>query len=88
MALLLRDARSLAKRAHPNIARVKHVDLAAGELTIASEMVEGATLQDLVAAAAAEGASGDAALPLPIALRIVSDVLAGEWNPPPVVQTN
>lgn len=79
MALLLRDARSLAKSWHPNIARVKHVDLASGELTLASEMIEGATLQDLVAAAAIEGepAGETTALPLPIALRIVSDVLAG-----------
>lgn len=77
MALLLRDARSLAKSWHPNIARVKHVDLAGGELTIATEMIEGATLQDLTSAAATEGEPGQTTLPIPVGLRIVSDVLAG-----------
>src|SRR4051794_22067487 len=51
MALLLRDARCLAKNWHPNVARIRHVELAASPrsvLTIASDFVDGATLEDLV----------------------------------------
>jgi len=77
LALLLRDARSLAKSWHPNIARVKHVDLAGGELTIATEMIEGSTLQDFTSAAATHGEPGEKTLPIPVGLRIVADVLAG-----------
>lgn len=78
LALLLRDARCLERNWHPNIARVRHVDLAGGELTIASEMIDGATLEDLFAAAKPERASSrEPLLPLGIVARVVLDVLAG-----------
>ncbi|MDB4938883.1 MAG: hypothetical protein JWP87_5855, partial [Labilithrix sp.] len=75
MALLLRDARCLAKNWHPNIARVRHVDLAQmedglrTELTIASELLEGATLEEL--------AEAEPRMPPPVLVRILLDVLAG-----------
>jgi len=72
MALLLRDARCLERAWHPNIARIRHVELAGSELTIASELVEGATLADLAAAA-----GGLQALGLPVVARVLLDVLAG-----------
>ena len=78
MALLLRDARCLAKNWHPNIGRVRHVDLVGSELTIASELIDGATLADLVVdAAAARTSSHEPLLPFPILVRILLDVLAG-----------
>jgi serine/threonine-protein kinase len=83
MALLLRDARCLARSWHPNIARVKHVDLAGPdrpELTIATELLDGATLADLLAAATPQSAQREQAeplLPLPVLARILLDVLAG-----------
>ena len=78
MALLLRDARCLAKNWHPNIGRVRYVDLAGGELTIASDLLDGATLADLYVEAASERTSPrDPPLPLPILVRILLDVLGG-----------
>lgn len=74
LALLLRDARCLAKNWHPNIARVKHADLVESELSIATELVEGVTLEDLFALARNEN---QGALPLPAVARIVVDVLTG-----------
>ena len=73
LGLLLRDAQCLAKNWHPNIARIKHVDLAGGELTIASELVDGSTLADLIALATAKGGS----FPLDVLVRVLLDVLAG-----------
>ncbi|MBX3199359.1 MAG: protein kinase [Labilithrix sp.] len=73
LGLLLRDAQCLAKNWHPNIARIKHVDLVGGDLTLASELVDGATLADLSAIAAGRGA----ALPLDVLVRVLLDVLAG-----------
>ena len=79
LALLLRDARCLAKSWHLNIGRVRHADLSpAGELTIASELIDGATLGDLVLAAAPDRTSPrDPQLPIPVLVRILLDVLAG-----------
>jgi serine/threonine-protein kinase len=85
MALLLRDARCLAKNFHPNIARVRHVDLAGNELTVASELVDGATLADLLRAAGASSPrdldeawmSDEPIVDPAILVRILVDVLAG-----------
>jgi hypothetical protein len=78
MALLMRDGRALSKAAHPNLAGVLFVDLAGGELTIATEHVAGATLADLFAAEAARRSKARDALLSPLVLaRIVLDVLAG-----------
>jgi hypothetical protein len=89
MAGLIRDARCLAKNWHPNIARVRHVDLDGEDLTIATELVDGATLADLFAAAAAQRAAragsagaakaapGELLLPLPVLVRILVDVVTG-----------
>jgi serine/threonine protein kinase len=82
MATLLRDARCLAKNWHPNIARVRHVDVAGDDVTVATELVDGTTLGDLISAAAAHRAaagrgSDDVLLPLPVIVRILVDVLAG-----------
>ena len=49
---LLRDAKCLARNWHPNIARVRHAELQADDLLIATELVDGATLEDLLAIAA------------------------------------
>lgn len=78
MALMLRDARCLAKHWHPNIARVRHVDLIDGELFLASDLVDGTTLDDLFRAAKETnaGASGPT-LALPILVRVLVDVLTG-----------
>jgi hypothetical protein len=83
MALLVRDARCLAKNWHPNIARIRHVEVVGSELTVASELVDGATLGDLLTAAAAkrakakQKASSEPLLPLPVIARILLDVLVG-----------
>ena len=83
MANLTRDAKCLEKNWHPNIARVRHVDLAADELIVATELVDGATLEDLFSFAAAKRAAGSTSavaepfLPLPVVVRILVDVLAG-----------
>jgi serine/threonine protein kinase len=81
MALLLRDARCLAKNWHPNIARVRHVDLTSkprNVLTIASELLDGSTLEDLIEAAQPERTSArDPLLALPVLVRVLLDVLSG-----------
>jgi hypothetical protein len=81
MALLLRDARCLAKNWHPNIARVRHVDLTSkprNVLTIASELLDGATLEDLIEAAQPERTSArDPLLAPPVLVRVLLDVLSG-----------
>lgn len=78
MALMLRDARCLAKHWHPNIARVRHVDLIDGELFLASDLVDGTTLDDLVRAAKETSANGSGPpLALPILVRVLVDVLTG-----------
>jgi hypothetical protein len=87
MALMLREARCLARNGHPNIARIAHVDLAGPdrpELTIATELVDGATLADLFEAARPHGDDsrgaarrGSPPLALPVLARILLDVLTG-----------
>ncbi len=73
LGLLLRDAQCLAKNWHPNIARIKHVDFVSGDLTIATELVDGATLGDLIAITAARRTP----FPLDVLVRVLIDVLAG-----------
>lgn len=81
MASLVRDAKCLAKNWHPNIARVRHVDVTPEQVVIATELVDGATLEDLLDAAKANRAPGVAAteplLPVPVIVRILVDVLVG-----------
>jgi serine/threonine-protein kinase len=81
MTNLARDARCLAKNWHPNIARIRHVDIAGDELTVATELVDGVTLVDLFRAASAERtrrpASDEPVLPLAIIVRILVDVVTG-----------
>lgn len=81
MALLLRDARCLAKNWHPNVARVRHVDLTSKPcvvLTIASDLVDGATLEDLIEAAQCERTNAsEPLLALPLLVRVLLDVLVG-----------
>jgi serine/threonine-protein kinase len=76
---LAREARCLAKNWHPNIARVRHVDTHDDDLSVATDLVDGVTLADLLAAAKAArpAGSGEPFLPLPIVVRILVDVLAG-----------
>src|SRR5690348_12083760 len=40
LALLAREARSLAKNGHPNLARVRHVDVGDDALFIATELID------------------------------------------------
>ncbi|MDF2694406.1 MAG: hypothetical protein K0S65_2789 [Labilithrix sp.] len=73
VAMLLRDAQSLATNWHPNIARIRHVDPVNGDLGIATELVDGATLGDLLAIAAGRKTP----FPLDVLVRVLLDVLAG-----------
>ena len=78
MAIVLRDARCLAKNWHPNIARVRHVDLATDVLHVATELVDGVTLDELFTIANTRRAHPDEpALSHAIVARIFLDVLAG-----------
>src|SRR5437868_3739952 len=63
-----REARSLSKNWHPNVARVRHVETVDGELFVATEFLDGMTLADL--------RDRTSAIPAPIIVRIVLDVLA------------
>ncbi|MDF2695790.1 MAG: hypothetical protein K0S65_4173, partial [Labilithrix sp.] len=78
MALLLRDARCLAKNWHPNLARVKHVELHGDVLDIATELVDGVTLEEIFTLASARRLHPDEpVLSHAIVARIFLDVLAG-----------
>ncbi|AKV01682.1 hypothetical protein AKJ09_08345 [Labilithrix luteola] len=84
LALMLRDARCLAKHWHPNIARIRHVDLIDGELFLASDLVDGTTLEDLFRAGKEANAKAKPnakvdgpPLALPILVRVLVDVLTG-----------
>jgi hypothetical protein len=80
MALLLRDARCVQKSWHPNLARVRHVDVARGELLLATEWIDGATLDDLTRAARlARGLTREAgpSLSPAVVARLLVDVAAG-----------
>lgn len=70
MAILLRDARCVETNWHPNIAKVRHVDLEGETLSIATELVDGITLDELITAAGDRLADG-------VLARITLDVLAG-----------
>ncbi len=77
-AILLRDARCLAKNWHPNIARVRHTELTGDVLDIATELVEGVTFDELLELAAARRAHPDEPiLSHAVLARIFLDVLAG-----------
>ncbi len=80
MALLLRDARCVQKSWHPNLSRVRHVDVARGELLLATEWIDGATLEDLTRAARlASGLTREAgpSLAPAVVARVLVDVAAG-----------
>lgn len=78
MALLLRDARCIEKNWHPNVARVRHVDLAGDVLHVASDLVDGVTLDELLALARARRAHPEEpALSHAVLARVFLDVLAG-----------
>jgi serine/threonine-protein kinase len=83
MTILLRDARCLARNWHPNIARVRHVDVWGDSLYVATEMLDGVTLEDLLVLARKRAGSSDAAGPNDSPLshavlaRIFLDVLSG-----------
>lgn len=88
--VILRTAHAIARNWHPNVARIRHIDVSEQELCVATELIEGVTLFDLLAVAkesvSANGArspSGKSAktpLPAPMLLRIVLDVLGGLQN--------
>lgn len=67
-AKILRNANAALATFHPNLARVRHVDVDEDTLSVASEMVDGATLRDLATAAE---------IPLEVHVRILLDVLSG-----------
>src|SRR5262249_39298214 len=55
----LREARVFAKNWHPNVARIRHVDLMrGGEIVVASDYIDGVTLSDLLAGIASRQAPG------------------------------
>lgn len=79
LATVIAEADAVARNWHPNVARVRNVDVYGGEqAAVATELVEGATLEDLVqiASARATGRATDV-LPLPVVVRVLLDVLAG-----------
>jgi serine/threonine protein kinase len=78
MAILLRDARCLAKNWHPNLAQVRHVDLAFDTLHVGTELLDGVTLEELLSLARAKRARPDEpVLAHAILARIFLDVLSG-----------
>ena len=79
LAALVTEADTVAQNWHPNVARVRNVDVYSGEqVAIATELVDGATLDDLtrIAVARSTGSVVDD-LPLPVLVRVLLDVLAG-----------
>ncbi len=76
MALVLREARCLAKNWHPNIARIRHVDFDEDRLIVASDLVDGTTLEHLLALVRARP-HPDSSLGHALIARIVLDVLTG-----------
>jgi serine/threonine-protein kinase len=77
MGILLRDARCLAKHWHPNIARVRHVDLTGDTLCIATDFIDGVTLEDLLALARERANPGEIGVSPAVLTRIFLDVLSG-----------
>lgn len=78
MAVLLRDARCMAEHWHPNIAHVRHIDHDIDILDVATELVEGVTLEELLALARDPRAqANEVTVSHPILARIFLDVLAG-----------
>ncbi len=78
MAILLRDARCLAKNWHPNIARVRHVDLSIDGLDIATELIDGVTLEELLGLARARRVHPEEpVVSHAVIARILLDVLGG-----------
>lgn len=78
MAILLRDARCLAKNWHPNIALVRHVELANDVLHVATELLDGVTLAELLELASARRSlPEEPSLSHSVLARIFLDVLAG-----------
>jgi serine/threonine-protein kinase len=73
MKALAADACALAKNFHPNVARVRHVDLIEDEMVIATDLVDGATLADLLDAADTRQET----FGLPLVVRVLVDVLGG-----------
>jgi len=70
-----REAQCLAKNWHPNVVRVRSVEMEGNELVVATDFVDGVTLAELLALAAADPRHG---LVKPqILARVVLDVLAG-----------
>jgi serine/threonine-protein kinase len=78
MTTLLRDARCLARNWHPNIARVRDVVVSGDTLYVATEMLDGVTLEDLLVLARQRAAkSSGAPLSHAVLARIFLDVLSG-----------
>ena len=79
LATVIAEADAVARNWHPNVARVRNVDVYGGDqAAVATELVDGGTLEDLVGIANARttGRLSDA-LPLPVVVRVLLDVLAG-----------
>lgn len=74
MAVLVREARCLVKNWHPNVATVRHVDLSGGSVFVATDLIDGITLEDLVVLVKT---TSTGLLAPSIVARILLDVLAG-----------
>ncbi len=70
----IRDARRIAELEHPNIVRVREVGIRPDEVVVASDFIEGETLESMLGFAGL-GAVGKA--PLDVVLRALVDVLTG-----------
>jgi hypothetical protein len=73
---IAREARALAKNWHSNVARVKYVDPGT-DLVVATELIDGITLADLLALSEPLPPEKTNPLPSPMFVRVMLDVLAG-----------
>lgn len=71
-ATFLRDARLVATLTHPNVGKVRAVDVVTGEVLVASDWIDGESLESLLATA-----PPDAKPSLEMFARLLVDVLAG-----------
>ena len=70
----IRDARRIAELEHPNIVRVREVGIRPDEVIVASDYIEGETLESMLGFA---GLGGVGKAPLDVVLRALVDVLTG-----------
>ena len=73
VAMFVDEARIASRLVHPNVVRIRDVEMVQDELVILMDYVEGITLADLQRALRDQGKT----LPVPVACRILHDALRG-----------